>query len=110
MKVQFYRTSAGNSPVEKFISKLPAIDQGDFTEVYDGIKEFGLGFSEVEFRHLKGKLWEIKFRASSGGYRIAYVMLEQDSMVWLHAFKKDGQKTNAEDLALAEKRLKEVLS
>jgi phage-related protein len=110
MKIHFYQTSAGNSPVEKFIGRLSKMDQADFAEVFDGIEEYGLDFNEAEFRHLKGKLWEIKFKAESGGYRIAYVMISQETMVWLHAFKKDSQKTNREELELAEKRMKEVLS
>ena len=51
----------------------------------------------------------IKFYSASGGYRIAYVVVETDTMVWLHAFKKKTQKTPTEDLELAEKRMKEAL-
>lgn len=40
---------------------------------------------------------------------MAYVMVEQDSMVILHAFRKSTQKTPIKDLDLAEKRMKEVL-
>jgi len=58
---------------------------------------------------LRGKLWEIKFKSKGGGYRVIYVMVEQDSMLWLHAFKKDSQKTPPEELELAERRMKEVL-
>jgi phage-related protein len=36
-------------------------------------------------------------------------MIESDTMVWLHAFKKKTQKTPASDLELAEKRMREVL-
>ena len=61
------------------------------------------------FKHLRGKLWEIKFSAKGGGYRICYVMIEWDNMVWLHVFKKTTQKTPSGDLAIAEQRMKEVL-
>lgn len=49
-------------------------------------------------------------KSESGGYRIAYVLVERSSMVWLHAFKKRSQKTKQDDLELAMKRMKEVLS
>lgn len=61
------------------------------------------------FKPLRGKLWEIKFQSPDGGYRMAYVLVEQDEMVILHAFRKSTQKTPIKDLDLAEKRMKEVL-
>jgi phage-related protein len=51
----------------------------------------------------------VKFNTPSGGYRVAYVVVEADTMVWLHAFKKTTQKTPTGDLEIAEKRMKEVL-
>ena len=95
--------------MEDFILGLPKADQAKFVKVFEGIKEHGLNFSEVNFRVLKGKLWEIKFSAPGGGYRIAYVLIDRDSMFWLHAFKKSTQKTPKSDLWLAEKRMNEVL-
>lgn len=64
----------------------------------------------VEFKQLSGKLWEIKFTSKGGKYRIAYVVVVGDKMVWLHAFKKKTQKTPKNDLEIAEKRMKEVFS
>lgn len=109
MKVALYETSSGRSPVEDFISELPKADQARFTDVFEGIEKYGLGCPRVQFRQLRGKLWEVKSNAPSGGYRIAYVVVESDTMVWLHAFKKKTQKTPVGDLEIAEKRMKEVL-
>ena len=109
MKVEFYRSSAGRSPVEEFIEDQPKKDQARFVDVIMGIEQYGLLCPRVEFRQLKGKLWEIKFRAASGGYRVAYVMVRGDGMVWLHAFKKKSQKILLADLALAHRRMMEVL-
>lgn len=109
MKVNFYESATGRSPVEDFIKRLPKVDQARFAEVFDGIEKYGLGCPRVQFRQLSGKLWEVKFSAASGGYRIAYVILESDMMVWLHAFKKKTQKTPAGDLEIAERRMMEVL-
>jgi phage-related protein len=69
----------------------------------------GLSASRVIFKPLEGKLWEIKFNSPTSGYRVLYVMLEKDLMVWLHAFCKKTQKTPKQELDLARKRLKEVL-
>ena len=110
MKIQLYKTPSGRSPVEDFIKGLSNKDQGRFSEVFDGVLKHGFDCPRVKFRHLTGKLWEIKFKGEGGGYRIAYFLVEKDWMVWLHAFKKTTQKTPKNDLDLAEKRMSEVLS
>jgi phage-related protein len=109
MKIMYYLTPAGRNPVNEFALSLPKEDQGRLVEVYLGIQEHGLDYERVAFRQLEGKLWEIKYSAKGGGYRIAYVLIEKDSMVWLHAFKKKSQKTPKADLELAKRRAKEVL-
>ena len=109
MNVLFYKTGSLRSPVEEFIASLPKEDQVRFLDVYKGIKEYGLEYPRATFKPLEGKLWEIKFSAKGGGYRVAYVLLRGDEMLWLHAFKKTTQKTPARDLELARKRMKEFL-
>lgn len=109
MRVNFYNTTSGRSPVEDFIEALSKPDKARFAEVLVGLSEFGLSYARVTFKPLRGKLWEIKFQSPGGGYRMAYVLVEQDEMVILHAFRKSTQKTPIKDLDLAEKRMKEVL-
>ncbi len=109
MQIRLYTSSSGRSPIEKFIEGLAKEDQAKFNDVFEGVKTHGLEYAAAQFRHLQGKLWEIKFKAKGGGYRIIYAVVERDVMVWLHAIKKDSQKTPPEDLDLAERRLKEVL-
>ena len=109
MKITFYQTASGRIPVKDFIESLPLADQAKFWAIYRYLQQSGLDCPNVQFRQLKGKLWEIKFSSLGGGYRIAYVLIEKDLMVWLHAFKKASQKTPQSDLELALKRMKEVL-
>lgn len=109
MRVFFYEKSSGKSPIKKFIDGLPKVDQARFLEVIDEISENGLSASRVVFKPIEGKLWEIKFRSEKSGYRVFYVMLEKDLMVWLHAFNKKTQKTPKKELDVARKRLKEIL-
>jgi phage-related protein len=109
MKIDFYETTAGRSPVEDYIGDLPKADKARFVDVFEGIEKHGLECPRVQFKPLPGKLWEIKFSSQGGGFRIAYVIVEKDTMVWLHVFKKTTQKTPLQDLDLAEKRMKEVL-
>ena len=109
MRITFYQTASGRIPVKEFIGSLSLQDQAKFWAVYRFIQDWGLDCPNVQFRQLKGKLWEIKFSSIGGGYRIAYVMIEKDLMVWLHAFKKKTQQTPMNDLDVALKRMKEVL-
>lgn len=88
---------------------LSKSDQARFADVYKGIKELGFHCPRVTFKSLRGKLWEIKFSAERSGYRVCYVMINGDEMVWLHAFKKTTQKMPLRDLELAERRMKEIL-
>ena len=109
MKIELYQSKRGSSPIEDFISDLPKGDQARFADVFEGIEKYGLDCPRVQFKPLSGKLWEIKFNAPGGGYRIAYVIVASQTMIWLHVFKKTTQKTPLNDLDLAEKRMKEVL-
>lgn len=110
MKIYFYESGSGKSPIKRFIDTLPSEDQARFLEVINEIEERGLSAVRVTFKPIEGKLWEIKFRSTRAGYRILYVLLEADLMVWLHAFSKKTQKTPHKELAIARKRMKEVLS
>lgn len=73
VRVAFYEATSGRSPLEDFIKDLPKADQARFADVFDGIEKYGLGYPRVQFRQLRGKLWEVKFNTPSGGYRIAYI-------------------------------------
>lgn len=107
--INFYETPSGRSPVEYFISSRSKRDQARFAEVIIGLGELGLSYSRVQFKPLRGKLWEIKFQAPDGGYRMLYVLIKTDEMVILHAFRKTTPKTPLHELEVAEKRMKEVL-
>jgi phage-related protein len=109
LKIFFYQTQSGNRPVEEFILHLSKEDQALFRSHKDGIERDGFRYPYVVFKHMEGKLWEIKFKGLDGNYRIAYVVVSRARMFWLHAFKKKTQKTPANDLDLAVKRMKEVL-
>ena len=109
MKIDFYRTSSGRNVVDEFVKGLTPQDQGRFVDVYKGIQAQGLEFPTAQFRQLQGKLWEIKYSAPGGKYRIAYVLIEAGRMVWLHMFKKKTPKTPQNDLDLALRRAKEIL-
>ena len=109
MRISFYQTASGRSPIEDFIISLSKSDQARFAEVYRGILKYGFECPRVIFKVIDRKLWEIKFKAEGGSYRILYLTKDRQHIIWLHAFKKKSQKISKLDLSIAKKRMKDVL-
>jgi phage-related protein len=109
MKVVFYSNASGKSPVLENINELGKEDQARLFGCLKNIEELGFYSPRVEFRQIEGKLWEIKIRLQSCGYRVFYVTIKKDMLVLLHAFKKQSQKTPDKIIKTAMKRLKEVI-
>jgi len=106
MKVLFYKKT--RTPVLDFIDAMNEIDQTKVLSCLKNIEDLGFDSPIVQFRHIRGKLWEIKIQASNG-YRFFYVGLHSDVLVLLHAYKKQSQKAPIKEITIAEKRLSEVL-
>lgn len=105
MKVTFYTTVSGRSPVWDHLKDL---DKGERARVLEGLEQIerhGFDALKVRFRQIEGKLWEIKIAA----HRVFYVVVETDEMILLHAYKKQGQKLPLREREVALKRMKEVL-
>lgn len=107
MRVVFYKPS--RFYVNNFIKALVEQDRNEVLGCLQSIEDLGFDSPRANFRHIKKKLWEIKINISSGGYRIFYVTLCSDTIVLLHAYKKQSQKAPLKEIAIAEKRLLEVL-
>jgi phage-related protein len=105
--VRFYRTEAGGSPV---LDWLRSLDKEDRLAIgLDLMRvQFGWPIGRPLVGSLKDGLWEV--RSSLPSQRIARLILCFHSavLVVLHGFVKKTQKTPADDLALAKRRMKEV--
>ena len=103
----FYQTPGCNQPVREWIKGLSPEDcqlvGRDLQKV-----EFGWPIGMPYCRSLGKGLWEVRSDLTDGkiGRVIFCVILGR--MVLLHGFIKKTQKTNAKDIALALKRMKEV--
>ena len=101
----FYRSASGDEPVREW---LKALDKSDRQAIGEDIAyvqyKWPIGKPRVD--HLRGSIWEVR---SKIGNRIARVLfaVEGSEMILLHAFIKKTQQTNAIDIELANKRLKE---
>jgi len=105
--VRFYRTEAGGSPV---LDWLRGLDKDDRRAIgLDLMRvQFGWPIGRPLVGSLKDGLWEV--RSTLPSQRIARLILcfHDRVLVVLHGFIKKTQKTPADDLALAKRRMKEV--
>jgi phage-related protein len=105
--VRFFRSETGREPVREWLRGLEEADR----------RAIGLDLMRVQFgwpigmplvRSLKHGLWEV--RTSLSSQRIARLVLcfHDGMLIVLHGFIKKTQKTPANDLALARRRMTEV--
>jgi phage-related protein len=103
----FYENANGKKPVREWLLSL---DKSDRKTIGEDIKtiEYGFPIGMPVCRKLGSKLYEV--RSNISDKRIARVIFTvvSDYMVLLHGFVKKDQKTPRSDIALAEKRKKEI--
>ena len=106
MRITFYITASGRSPVLDYVKELPTPERARLLEALDQIERYGFEAIRVQFRQIEGKLWEIK----TSMHRVFYVVIKRDEMILLHAYRKQGQKLPLKEREVAMKRMREVLS
>lgn len=105
MKIRFYQTLAGSRPVEKYLQALPLGERAKIAATIEDICQHGLEGSSATFRHIQGRLWEIKVSSQ----RVFYVIISGPEMILLHAYKKQTQKAPKKEIETAQHRMKDVL-
>lgn len=92
------------------IEGLPPGLQARLVRLLDAIENVGLdNLREPHVKHLEGKLWELRAKASEGIARGIYVTVTGRRVVVLHVFVKKSQKTPSRALDIARQRMKEVI-
>jgi len=104
VKITFYGTAGGASPVEKYLVDLDSKERAAVADALKAIEISGLRAARVRTRQIKGKLWEIK----ASQQRVFYVVVMGGEIVLLHAVKKEGQKADRGDVETAGLRFREV--
>ena len=110
MKIRYYQTPGGRSPVEEFLLALPEETR---LEIADAIVllESGHRLSMPLSRNLSGirsGLHELRIRDRAGQVRVIYYMKKGDAIYLLHAFRKKTPAIPRRELDIIEKRLKEI--
>jgi phage-related protein len=91
--------------VEAFLNDLPKSQRADVDAVLEDLKDHGLKAPLVSMRQIEGKLWELRISQ----IRIFYVMVGANTMVLLHAYKKQSQKAPRHEIETALRRMRDLL-
>ncbi|MEI9983022.1 MAG: type II toxin-antitoxin system RelE/ParE family toxin [Aliidongia sp.] len=95
--------------VDAEIAALPKDMQAAFLRLAERIEAVGLeGIGQPHIKHLRDKLWEMRFGGRDGIARAIYVTAVGRRIVVVHVFAKKTQKTPAAALKLAERRAREI--
>lgn len=95
--------------VDTEIEALPPGLQARLIRLLEAIENIGLEqLREPHVKHLEGKLWELRAKASEGIARGIYVTVAGRRVIVLHVFVKKSQKTPKAALDLARQRMKQV--
>jgi phage-related protein len=100
---RFYRTEAGNEPVQEWLKQLEALDRkivgADIKTV-----EYGWPLGMPTCRSMGKGLYEVRSNLPSSKIARVLFCIYEENMILLHGFIKKTQKTPAQDLKLALKR------
>ena len=108
--VNYWRNPSGRAPIERYIDNIDNKEErAELLSVLNGIQENGTDAVGVEFRHIEGKLWELKIRTHGNQHRIFYVVLKGNEMVLLHAYLKKTARAPLKEIQTAKQRLKQLI-
>ena len=105
--VVFYRTSGGAEPVLEWLRSLPAEDRQTIGTDLATI-QFGWPIGMPLCRPLGDGLWEVRSRLPSRRIARLLFFVHERRIGVVHGFIKKTQKTPANDLDLARRRMKEM--
>jgi phage-related protein len=108
--INFFRNSAGEYPVEKFLDNLSAKQSRKITWVMQLIEEIEK-VPEIYLKKLHGtdNVWEIRIQTSYDIFRVLG-FFDSNNFIATNGFCKKSQKTPLGEIVLAEKRKREYIN
>lgn len=98
-----------DAAVDAEIEALPPGLQARLIRLMEMVENIGLEqLREPHIKHIDGKLWELRAKASEGIARGLYVTVTGRRVVVLHVFVKKSQKIPRATLDIARERMKQV--
>ena len=110
MKVKFYLTGSGRSPVEEFLADCSEEIRSDFFDAVHLLTE-GQNLAMPLSRNLSsiyGGLHELRLKDRSGQVRVFYFVKRGEAIYLLHAIRKKTQELPKKEIELVLKRIKEI--
>src|SRR5271165_869767 len=99
-----------NQEARQELDALPLDTRASFERIVRLIQGFGLEkVHEPYIKHLEGRLWEMRLKGKDGIARSIYVTATGRRVAVLRTFVKKTQKTPRQEIALALRRVKEVV-
>jgi phage-related protein len=100
-----YRTAAGGRPVKEFLAKLTDEEVAAIVAGMRDVRERGT----TAARHLRGDVYEVRADAATRSFRLLFSCEGKYSQVLLSLslYEKRTQRAPAQEIELAEKRLKD---
>lgn len=105
MKIMFFATASGNLPVKRYLDNLDKRTFATIIVALNSLQSQGMSGANVNVRKLRVGLWELKV----GPQRILFTLTDPGSLVLLHAFPKQSQRTPSVELKTALSRLSHLL-
>lgn len=110
MKILFYsKKNSNRCPAKEFIEKLQTKDRAKVLACLKSVEELGFDCPRVQFRQIQERLWEIKIRSTSAGFRIFYIGIKGNTLVLLQGYQKQSRKAPRKEIEIAKQRMLEVI-
>jgi phage-related protein len=106
LTIHFYRSSSGNEPVREWIHGLSKENRKVIGEDMKTV-QIGWPLGMPLVRKMESDLWEVRSKLTDCIVRILFT-IKDHTMILLHGFKKKSDKTPANDLNTARRRLKNL--
>lgn len=109
-EIIFYKSNSGKNPIEEFFLELANKNRQLLVKTREGIEKLRSRSYHKEplSKHIESGLWELRIKSGTDILRIIYTFDKGRIIILLHVFVKKQQKTPANELEIARKRLKEL--
>jgi phage-related protein len=98
--------------LEEWLDTIPADIKAKVLRIVDMLVMFGPhNVREPYVKHVEGqrKLFEIRAKGKDGIARVFYCTIDEQRIILLHGFTKKTDKTPKKEIAIAVKRMQEVI-
>ncbi|HKV45161.1 MAG TPA: type II toxin-antitoxin system RelE/ParE family toxin [bacterium] len=105
----FYVAPSGRAPVGEWLDGQDEEVQERAVALLQLLRDQGGRLGMPHAKHLRKKVWELRFQARSGAYRLLYAAVSGQRILVLHGFRKTTQETPRGELRIVEERLAEFV-